>query len=160
MYTTWLPNNNKLRDSRKGERLAFILHCVPRPDHSEGSIVCACLVTQSCPTLCNPMDCSPPGSSVHGIFKARILEWVAISYSRGVFLTQGSNLSLASPTSAGKFFTTVLPGKPQCSINILSNEEKIIKLQATSTFSRERYHLLRWNSLPRGNSTFSKPIKF
>ena len=70
-------------DSRKGERLTFILHCVPRPDHSECSIVCACLVTQSSPTLCNPMDCSPPGSSVHGIFRARILEWVAISYFRG-----------------------------------------------------------------------------
>ena len=36
-----------------------------------------------CPTLCNPMDCSPPGSSLHGIPQARILEWVAISYSRG-----------------------------------------------------------------------------
>ena len=40
-------------------------------------------VTQSCLTLCNPMDCSPPGSSVHGILQARILEWVAISFSRG-----------------------------------------------------------------------------
>ena len=38
---------------------------------------------QSCPTLCNPMDNSPPGSSVHGIFQARILKWVAISSSRG-----------------------------------------------------------------------------
>ena len=38
---------------------------------------------QSCPTLCSPMDCSPPGSSVHGIFQARILQRVAISYSRG-----------------------------------------------------------------------------
>ena len=40
-------------------------------------------VAQSCPTLCNPMDCSPPGSSVHGIFQARVLEWVAISFSGG-----------------------------------------------------------------------------
>ena len=38
---------------------------------------------QSCPTLCNPMDCSLPGSSVHGILQARKLEWVAIPYSRG-----------------------------------------------------------------------------
>ena len=38
---------------------------------------------QLCPSLCNPMDCSPPGSSVHGIFPARILEWVTISSSRG-----------------------------------------------------------------------------
>ena len=40
-------------------------------------------VAQSCPTLCDPMDCSLPHSSVHGIFEARILEWVAISFSRG-----------------------------------------------------------------------------
>ena len=40
-------------------------------------------VAQSCPTLCDPMDCSLPGSSVHGILQARILEWVAISFSRG-----------------------------------------------------------------------------
>ena len=40
-------------------------------------------VAQSCPTLCNPMDCSLPCSSVHGIFQARVLEWVAISFSRG-----------------------------------------------------------------------------
>ena len=39
--------------------------------------------TQSCPTLWNPLDCSLPGSSVHGIFQARILEWIAISSSRG-----------------------------------------------------------------------------
>ena len=42
-----------------------------------------CLVAQSCPTLSNPVDCSPPGSSVHEILQARILEWVAISFSRG-----------------------------------------------------------------------------
>ena len=41
------------------------------------------LVTQSCPTLCDPMDYSPPGSSVHGIFQERVLEWVAISFSSG-----------------------------------------------------------------------------
>ena len=38
-------------------------------------------VTQSCPTLCDPMDCSPPGSSVHGIFQARVLEWIAVAFS-------------------------------------------------------------------------------
>ena len=41
------------------------------------------LVTQSSQTLCDPMDCSLPGSSVHGILQTRILEWVAISFSRG-----------------------------------------------------------------------------
>ena len=38
-------------------------------------------VAQLCPTLCDPMDCSLPGSSIHGIFQARVLEWVAISFS-------------------------------------------------------------------------------
>ena len=46
--------------------------------------VCVCvLCAQLCPILCDLVDCSPPGSSVHGILQARILEWVAISYSRG-----------------------------------------------------------------------------
>ena len=52
------------------------------------------LVTQSCPTLCNPMDCSLPSPSVHGILQANILEWVATSFSREIFLTQGSNPGL------------------------------------------------------------------
>ena len=43
---------------------------------------CASEVAQSCLTLCDPMDCSPPGSSVHGILQARVLEWVAISFAR------------------------------------------------------------------------------
>ena len=45
--------------------------------------VCVCSVTKSCPTLCDPMDYSLPGSSVHGILQARILEWVAMPSSRG-----------------------------------------------------------------------------
>ena len=45
--------------------------------------VCVCARTLSCPTLYTPLDCSPPGFSVHGISQARILEWVAISFSRG-----------------------------------------------------------------------------
>ena len=56
--------------------------------------LCACQVAQSCPTLFDPMACSLLGSSVHGIFQARVLEWVAISFSRGIFPTQGSNRSL------------------------------------------------------------------
>ena len=51
---------------------------------------------QSCLTVCDPMDYSLPGSSIHGIFQARILEWVAISFS---FPTQGSNLRLQLPDS-------------------------------------------------------------
>ena len=50
-------------------------------------------VAQSCPTLCNPMDCSLIGSFIHGIFQTRIPEWVAISFQE-IFLTQGLNLGL------------------------------------------------------------------
>ena len=60
-------------------------------------------VTQSYPALCNPMDCSLPGSSIHGIFQARVLEWVATSFSRGSSWprdwTQVSRI-------AGRHFTT------------------------------------------------------
>ena len=52
-------------------------------DITRWSIPGATSLTRSCPTLCNPMDCSPPGFFVHGILQARILEWVAISFSRG-----------------------------------------------------------------------------
>ena len=45
-------------------------------------------VAQSCPTLCDPMNCVPPDSSVHGISQARLLEWVAIFISKGIFPTQ------------------------------------------------------------------------
>ena len=53
--------------------------------------MCVCVVVQSCLTLCDPMGCSPPRSSVHGILQARILEWVTILLLQGIFLTQGSN---------------------------------------------------------------------
>ena len=70
-----------------------------KPVLSENSLEIedACMhpkLLQSCPTLCNPMDCSLPGSSVHGILQARIQEWVAMPSSRGIFLTQGSNSGL------------------------------------------------------------------
>ncbi|XDA81446.1 hypothetical protein R6Z07F_011376 [Ovis aries] len=51
----------------------FLLQCMKVKRESE--------VAQSCPTLCNPMDCSLPGSSIHGIFQARVLEWGAIAFS-------------------------------------------------------------------------------
>ena len=49
-----------------------------------------CLVTKSCVSLCDSVDCSPPGSSVHGISQVRILEWGEVSFSRGIFLKIGS----------------------------------------------------------------------
>ena len=68
-----------------------------------------CLVAQSCPTLFDPMDCSSPSSSVHGILQARILEWAAISYSEDLSNPGFELMSLVSPALAGGFFTTVPP---------------------------------------------------
>ena len=68
-----------------------------------------CSVSQSCPTLCDLVGCSPPGSSVHGIFQARILEWVAISYSKGSSWPKDQTHVSWVSCLAGRFFTTVPP---------------------------------------------------
>ena len=70
---------------------------------------CCCLIAQSCPTLCDPIDCSPPGSSVHRVILQE-------HWSELLFLSPGdlSNPGIrpASPALAGRFFTTESPGKP------------------------------------------------
>ena len=60
------------------------------------------LLMRLCPTLCNPMECSPPGSSDYGMLQARILEWVATSFSKGS--SQSSDQTWVS-SIAGNFFT-------------------------------------------------------
>ena len=72
-----------------------------------GHLVLCCAVAQSCPTLCDPLDCSPPGSSVHGILQARILEWVAMASSRGC--SQPRDQTQVSRI-AGGFFIIWAPG--------------------------------------------------
>ena len=67
------------------------------------------LVPQSCLPLCDPMNCSLPGSSVHGTLQVRILEWVAISLFRGSFQPRDR---ICVSCLAGGFFTTESPGKP------------------------------------------------
>ena len=70
------------------------------------------LVTQSCPNLWDPMDCSPPGFSAHGILQARILEWVAIPPPGDLPDPRIKPKSPMSPALAGRFFITAPPGKP------------------------------------------------
>ena len=65
---------------------------------------------QSCPTLCSPMDYSPPGSSVHGILQARILEWVAIPSSRGSSPPRDQTGVSCDSCTAGGFFSAKPPG--------------------------------------------------
>ena len=66
-------------------------------------------VAYLCLALCESMDCSPPGSSVHGIFQARILEWVAIPFSKGSSQPRGW---IRVSSNASRFFTVWAPGKP------------------------------------------------
>ena len=75
------------------------------------------LVAESCPTLCNPMDYSPPGSSVHGILQTRILEWVAISSSRGSSQPRDRTQVFCI---TGRFFTIWATKKPLEAGNSLS----------------------------------------
>ena len=77
--------------------------------HCKSTAVVDALVVKSCPTLCNPTDCSPPGSSIHGISQVRILEWIAISFSRGL-LDQG--IETMSPTFQADSLIFEPPGKP------------------------------------------------
>ena len=79
-------------------------------------------VTQSCPTLCDPMDCSPPGPSIHGIFQATVLEWVAISFSRGS--SQPRNRTQISRT-AGRHFT-VLATREALELNYLFRNSEVL----------------------------------
>ena len=66
----------------------FLLQCMKVNSESE--------VAQSCPTLSDPTDCSPPGSSVHGIFQARVLEWGAIAFSDPAYKWHLKNISYAN----------------------------------------------------------------
>ena len=85
---------NDSQDSAKplDSRLCFIT--VKRWGFPDGAAAAAAKSLQSCPTLCDPINWSPPGSPVPGILQVRILEWVAGPFSRGIFLAKESNLHL------------------------------------------------------------------
>ena len=76
---------------------------------SKSAIHIRALVAQLCPTLCDPMDCNTPYSSVHVILQAKLLEWVSMPFSRG--LSQPRDRTQVSCTASG-FFTIWPPGKP------------------------------------------------
>ena len=83
---------------------------------------CVCGQLLSLVWLCNTMHCRPPGSSVHRIFQARILEQVDISYSRGSSWPRDWTHP-ASPALVGRFFTAELPGKPLQVMSISQNKK-------------------------------------
>ena len=85
------------------------------PMITSGINMCACMRAkslQSGPALCNPMDCSPPGSSAHGILQARIPEWVAMPPSRGSSQPRDHTWVPCGSCIASRFFTAETAGKP------------------------------------------------
>ena len=82
------------------------------PHKLDYQIICMCvLVAQSCLTLCDPMDCSSPGSPVHGILQARVLAGFQALLQGNLPNPEIEPLSPAAPSVAGGFFTTEPPGK-------------------------------------------------
>ena len=108
------------------------------------------LVANSCPTLCDPMDCSPPGSSVHGISQAMenglpLLEWVAISFFRG---SSSPKDQTHISCTAGRFFTTGSPGKPkggQQEIKFKASKQREIRV-SHQRMQANPETLTRWNT--------------
>ena len=87
----WSPDKIKLSILMHKGRSKFnaIQRCLYAQTSFLLLILCVCLVAQPCPTLCDPLDCGPPGSSVCGIFQARLLGYIFLLH--GIFPAQGSN---------------------------------------------------------------------
>ena len=92
------------------------------------SVLCVFLVAQLCPTLSDPMGCSPPGSSVHGDLQARILEWVAMSSSRGS--SQPRDQTQVSRI-AGGFFTVWATREAQWAMYLFSWQYHTVLITVT-----------------------------
>ena len=132
---TRLPRPWDSPGKNTGAGCHFLLQWVKVKSESE--------VAQLCPTLCDPMDCSLPGSSVHGILQARVLEWGAIAYSKGSSRPR-------DPTRisriAGRFFIAEPPGKivtKSCPI-LVTTWTVAYQAPLSMGFSREAY----WSGLP------------
>ena len=89
------------------------------------------MASQSRPTLCVPMACSPPGSSVHGILQASILGWVAVYFIQGIFPTQGSNLGLLQVQADS------LPCEPPGEVTVIRRAEDWKKQQLINLRGRQ-----------------------
>ena len=114
------------------------------------------LIEQLCLTLCNPMDCSPPASSVHGILQASVLEWVVIPFSRGSSWprdqTQVSSI-------AGRFFTIWATREALVALTIFPQKTTFKNPQISFQFPQKWRILLKYNSafLEAGKTVKFKP---
>ena len=118
-------------------------------------ICCGCLVAKLYLTLCDPMDYSPPGSSVHGIPQARVLEWLAISSSRGPFRPRGQTcVSSVYLHSQEASLLLAPPGKP--TVYYISNlNENLRWFNLIHIFSVGTYF---WSKFP--NSLISNQVEY
>ena len=141
------------------------------------SPVCVC--SQSCLTLCDPMDCSPPGFSVHGISQARIVEWVAISYSRGSSPTRDQTCisfipcigrqilyhlwsPLSSPFFSSPFFCSGESSKSQPLMAFMSPQDELKVRQRIDKMTSRAITLslkLSCNSFLGGNMPHTPVVK-
>ena len=114
----WHHPAKKWSACKQGQHTFWFLHLL--------TVKCV-KVAQSCPTLCNPMDCSPPGSTVRGILQARVLEWVAIPFSRGSSETRDWT---RGSCTIGRFLTVWAPRGAHLFINFTNISWASIMLQA------------------------------
>ena len=82
-HTCWGIHHGKNQEDRKTMSTFLLLGCREMKLQQRNGYTACCSVAQLCLTLCHPMDCGPPGSSLHGDPQARILEWIVTSFSRG-----------------------------------------------------------------------------
>ena len=115
---TRLPRPWDSPGKNTGVGFHFLFQCMKVKSESE--------VAQTCPTLCDPMDCSPPGSSVHGIFQARVVEWVAIAFSDSLFYSPRNSLSPQT-------FNTTLPSSLIADMTLLLISLRIQKQKKTTS---------------------------
>ena len=100
-----------------------------------------CVCTQSCLTVCNSTDCSTPGSSVHGIFQAKILEWVAISFFRGSSQPRDRTHNSCVSCISWWVLYQLSPGKP-CHwwLTIKFKQNKSAQPKLLTTYCKDTYH--------------------
>ena len=96
---TRLPHPRDSPGKNTGVGCHFLLQCMKVKSERE--------VTESCPTLHNPMDCSPPGSPIHGIFQARVLEWGASAFSV-LASYEDTNPTMKAPLSGTNYLSMTL----------------------------------------------------
>ena len=131
---TRLPHPWDSPGKNTGVGCHFLLQCTKVKSESE--------VAQSCPTLSDAMDCSPPGSSIHGIFQARVLEWGAIAFSVLKYDVHNktytayvcSSLSLIQPNTQRSTLGSLMPGPSQSLFTPCSRATSVLTSKTTDSF--------------------------